>query len=128
MAENTRYLLGKNKRLKSRKAIEAIFSRGKTFSSYPVRMRWVSKPGTAGLKVGVGVSSRNFKKAVDRNRIKRQMREAYRLKQHDIPSPINEIELFFMYTGKQMPVYAVIEQAIINCLTHLQARELKKNA
>lgn len=61
------------------------------------------------MQATVSVSSRNFKKAVDRNRIKRQLREVYRLQKHPVEQKAaagkNQLALFFIYTGKELPVY-----------------------
>lgn len=71
----------KNERLKSKTTIGLLFSEGKSVSKYPLRL--VYCPGEAGsqekFKVGVSVSKKYFKKAVDRNYFKRVLRETYRL-------------------------------------------------
>jgi ribonuclease P protein component len=68
------------------------------------------------LQAGFGVSSRHFKKAVDRNRIKRLSREAYRLQKHVVLQRLAEKErcmaVFFVYTGKDLPDYATVTQKI----------------
>ena len=74
----------KNEKLKSKITIGLLFSEGKSVSKYPLRLVYHS--GALGddqhLKVGVSVSKKYFKKAVDRNYFKRVLRETYRLNQH----------------------------------------------
>ncbi|MCB0383412.1 MAG: ribonuclease P protein component [Psychroserpens sp.] len=71
----------KKDKLKSQKLIEQLFSEGKSVSAFPLRMVYLKTEFEDGVKfkTGVSASKRNFKKAVDRNRIKRLIREAYRL-------------------------------------------------
>jgi len=102
----------KKEHLKSKKQIQALFHSGKAFSVFPFRVIYLLhpspvKPGTA--HVGFSVPSRHYKKAVDRNRIKRQMREAYRLQKKDFLHFLEknrlELSVFFIYTGKKLPQY-----------------------
>ena len=78
--------LGKRERLKSRKQIDNLFAEGKSFAVFPIRVTYSFMPtdGDALVQIGVTVSKRNFKKAVDRNRIKRLFREAYRLQKAEL--------------------------------------------
>ncbi len=73
----------KDERLCSRKAIEALFAGGnKSFTAFPLRVVFRiadEEPSESSVKVLVSVSKRHFKHAVDRNRAKRQVREAWRL-------------------------------------------------
>lgn len=70
----------KEEKLKSRNAIDELFRSGKSVSIYPLRLVYrKSSDEREKLQFGVSVSKRNFKKAVDRNYIKRVLREAYRL-------------------------------------------------
>jgi len=105
--------LGKNERLKSRKQIELLFSEGKKFSITPFRVHYVINELTnPPLQFGVGVSNKNFKKAVDRNRIKRLVREAYRLQKIALYQKVKEkkgqLNIFIIYTGKEIPGYRVV--------------------
>lgn len=93
----------KREKLKSQKLIEKLFLEGKSISAFPLRMIYLQTTFEDGskLKTGVSVSKRNFKKAVDRNRIKRLLREAYRLNK---PEYFNNITtsyaLMILYIGK----------------------------
>jgi ribonuclease P protein component len=80
-----RYRFTKEDRLKSRKAIESLFAQGKSFSIFPFRVVW-KHAGTAqpSLQAGFTAGSKHFKKAVERNRIRRLMREAYRLQKAEL--------------------------------------------
>jgi len=70
--------------------------------------------GDTTLQTGVSVSSRLFKKAVDRNRIKRQMREVYRLQKQSLLDHLEKTErkasIFLIYNGKQLPDYQELYQ------------------
>ncbi|WP_375238468.1 ribonuclease P protein component [Aurantibacter sp.] len=98
----------KHEKLKSKKAIEQLFSEGKSISAYPLRLVYLENSKT--LKVGVSVSKRNFKKAVHRIRVKRLLREAYRLnKQQLIEKEINTYSIMLLYMHKEMPNFETLD-------------------
>lgn len=108
-----RYTLKKADKLKSRKTIEQLFKDGKSFSNFPFRVLWkFNEASTDALQTGFAVSSKHFKKAVDRNRIKRLMREAYRLQKNELHSQLQQrqkqLTLFFIYVGNELPEYNFI--------------------
>ena len=79
--------LKKAERLCGKKAIDALFAGtdSKSLSAYPIRI--VFRPTEeAGIRILVSVSKKRFRHAVDRNRVKRQLREAYRLNKHILAS------------------------------------------
>lgn len=108
------FTLDRSERIKSRKTIEALFDRGKGFTVSPFRAicLWEGK----GLNVGVAVSARNFKKAADRNRIKRQTREAYRLQKNELKDLLTTadrgLQVFLTYQSKQKEEFNVIRTAV----------------
>ena len=114
-----RFTLGKDQRLKSRKQIERIFREGKSIPVFPYRVYYLLE-APAGpvhlLQAGFGVSSRHFKKAVDRNRIKRLTREAYRLNKGGLGQVVEQrqlhLSLFFIYTGKELPDHRLVSGKI----------------
>jgi ribonuclease P protein component len=82
------------------------------------------------LQAGVTVSSRNFKKAVQRNRVKRVLREVYRLQklplQNALISGQKSLALFFIYTSKTMPVYKEVSEKMEVILQKLQENVIKE--
>ena len=112
--------LGKNERLKSRKQIEQLFSEGKNFPSSPFRVHYILKPlaneSSSNLQFGAGVSGKNFKRAVDRNRIKRLTREAYRLQKKQLHEMLKQkklqLNIFFIYTSKELPLFYAVKEKV----------------
>lgn len=122
------FTFNKLERLKSRKLIEHLFSKGKSLSVFPFKVLYNFLELSTGtnLQAGVTVSSRNFKKAVDRNRIKRIMREGYRLQKVPLLDALHErnlqLAVFFIYTGKEIPEFAEVNQkmeTVVNKLVEI---------
>jgi ribonuclease P protein component len=123
---------GKKEKLKSRKLIENLFATGKSLNVFPIRVsyKFLSLQGEerSGMQVGVSVSKKNFKKAVERNRIKRLLREAYRLQKKPILELLKEKGLqgnvFFIYTDKSLPDYETVFATITKCLENLKRKAI----
>lgn len=99
----------KKDKLKSNKLIEKLFSEGKSISEFPLRLVYIKTE--LPNKVGVSVSKKNFKRAVDRNRIKRLLRESYRLnKKMLIDNNISGYALMILYIGKDLPDYKLVSE------------------
>lgn len=120
------YTLGKNERLKSRKQLEKLFAEGQAFSVPPFRVvhQLAEGPGqTVKLKFGVGVSARHFKKAVHRNRIKRLIRESWRVKKMDLASRLEAaglyLDVFIIFTGREMTDFASVQDTMDKSLKRL---------
>jgi len=120
--------LGKKERLKSRKQIESLFAKGKSFAVFPLRVTCIFEPEEKEpfAQIGVTASKRYFKKAVHRNRLKRLMREAYRLQKKDLVEALQRTckkgHVFFMYTDKTIASFEVIKTAMNHCLARLQQK------
>ena len=131
MENKETYTLGKKERLKSRKAIEQLFADGKSFSLFPFKVVYQktvnnSEPQIAApkLQTAFSVSKRYFKKAVHRNRIKRLMREAYRLQKNELQLNLlqgnQSLAVFIIFLGNQLPEYPVVFLKMAAVLKRLQ--------
>lgn len=113
----------KNERLYSKKVIDKLFAEGKSVFVYPLKIVYLETqlPLKHKVQAAFTVGKRNFKKAVQRNLIKRRMREAYRLNKHKLYEVTGEMHLavFFIYTGKTISEYKQIETAIIKGIKKL---------
>ena len=95
-----------NEKLKSRKAIASLFEKGKYIGAFPVKLVWqiCDENNDYPVKAAFTVSKKNFKRAVDRNYLKRKMREAYRRQKHKLYEFLNEndirLNIFFIYNDK----------------------------
>ncbi|MEP5338844.1 MAG: ribonuclease P protein component [Algibacter sp.] len=106
------FTYNKKEKLKSKKLIDQMFVEGKSVSAYPLRLVYMPTVFDDNLitKTGVSVSKRNFKTAVDRNRIKRLLRESYRLNKSVYFNNLTTSHAFMiLYIGKEKPTFAQVE-------------------
>ena len=120
-----RFGFSKRERLKSRKQIDTLFAEGKPLSAFPIRAVYRFIPATEkpGLLVGVTASKKYYKLAVDRNRVKRLLREAYRLQKEDLWQQVKQANvsgrIFFIYTDKTIADFETMKTAMGKCLQRL---------
>ena len=102
-------------------------------SAFPIKMLYdVAEDRSTPLKAGVTVSSRTFKKAVQRNRVKRILREAYRLQKQTLQVELTlreqNIAVFFIYIGKDLPVFSEVYDKMGILLEKLKNAVIKTNS
>lgn len=125
------FTLKKQERLRSRKEIQEIFRTGKALNAFPLKVLYLfSKDRPAGLQAAFGVSTRNFKKATQRNHVKRMLRESYR---HEAPALKQKVRagevhlaLFFIYKAGSPAEMPVVAQKMREILQKLDSALLLK--
>jgi ribonuclease P protein component len=120
------YTFTKEERLCNKGLIDGLFHNGSSFLCYPFKVSWlaVDDPQSYPAQVLLSVSKRRYKHAVDRNLIKRRIREAYRLhKQEHLYSLLSDAEKKIVfsigYIGKEIAPYDFIEKKMLKLLTQL---------
>jgi len=109
------YTLGKSEKLKSKKLIEQLFAEGKHVKAFPLRLIYlpIHHGSEFPIKAGFSVPKRNVKLAVNRNRIKRLIREVYRKNKQAFANNLNEQYIFmFIYMAKEEINYVDLELSL----------------
>lgn len=134
LAAGRKYTFPKEEHLCRKKLIDELFGKqSSSFGVYPLRFIWIKneQPSAAPPQVLISVSKRTFKRAVDRNHLKRLIREAYRLNkyrllEHEGGHPVALLGL--LYTGKEKSPLAVVEKKLISGLNRLLAEPVVQRA
>ena len=130
---STQFTYQKKDKLKSRKQTQFLFAKGQSMNAFPIKLIYtiqkiesVESPASGTLQAGVGAPSRTFRKAVARNRVKRLLREGYRLER---PAFIEaavikglRINLFFLYTDATVISQKEVQEKIKQLLSRLSEK------
>ena len=115
-----KHTLGKHEKLCSKLAIEELFQGGhRSMAAYPIRAVYMPAQ-TPGFRILVSVSKRHFKRAVLRNRVKRQIREAYRLNKSILePMKVEGMNIAFLWLSNELFPTTVVTAKIQNLLQRI---------
>lgn len=126
---SSQFTFQKKDKLKSRKQTQFLFAKGQSMNAFPIKLIYTiesNEPGS--LQTGVGAPSRTFRKAVARNRVKRLLREGFRLERPDFlrssASALNKlrVNLFFLYTDATVISQKEIQEKIKQLLSRLSEK------
>ena len=114
------YSFSKKEKLTGKKKIEGLFKEGSSFYLPAFQIRYIHSTGEdSPHQVLVSVPKKNFKRAVDRNLLKRRIREAYRLNKHLIED-CKPLYIGFVYISKQILSFHEIQNQLIQALGRLK--------
>jgi len=128
--ETNSFKYPKAEKLKSKKTIDLLFTEGKSVSKYPLRLVFVADDfeEDVPLKIGVSVSKKYFKNAVDRNYFKRVLRECYRLNKQLLTENVNKkYALMFFYQTKDRLTYQEINEKTIKLFEKFLTLQREEN-
>lgn len=126
---NRKYTLSKEERLSWKRYIDQLFAEGQSFVAFPLRVVFlpVEEEALAPVSIMVSVPKKKFKRAVKRNLIKRQVREAYRVRKYDLIGPLAEknkkMLVAFLYIDKEIHPFADMEKAMTKAIKILRDKE-----
>ena len=120
-----RYTFNKAEKLSKEKTIQELFNRGSSFYLYPFKVVYILNPDPSVThpQILISVSSRSFPRAVDRNLIKRRIREGYRLHKEIIQGGSKKGAFAFVYTAKSVLPFAEIKNKLFLVLEKIEKLE-----
>ena len=125
-----KFTLSKEERLKSKKLIEKLYTEGNSIKVFPLRIIYLQTEHTSkfAAQAGVSVSKRNFKRAVDRNRIKRLLRESYRKQKYTVYNNLEKPYIFMIsYLAKTELSFSEIDEKMRQILLNFIHKTKEEN-
>ena len=122
-----RFTFGKAEHLCLEKEIDRLFSSGERFLSFPLQVVYLSSEnGVGAVSALFSVSKKRFKRAVHRNRVKRLMRECFRLNKAPLYELLKEknvsLNVAFVFIDKELPDYKLVEKGMLKTMDKLIER------
>jgi ribonuclease P protein component len=117
------FSLGKNERLSKEIWIQELFTKGSSFYFHPFKVLYLPHPdpGSTVNEVLFSVPKRQFKRAVDRNAIKRRLREAYRLNKSLFPDSPKNWLIAYIYTAKTILPSETFQQKVLGTIQKISS-------
>lgn len=122
MEGKPKYTLSRNERLKGTKAVQQVFAGGESFTCYPLRVLYI-RDAESRTQVLFSVPKKRFRHAVDRNRLKRLMREAYRLNKHVLPQKTEGLHVAFVAITDVLPSFDLVQKKMREALLLLAEKQ-----
>ncbi|MBB1644551.1 ribonuclease P protein component [Sphingobacterium sp. UME9] len=119
------YKFGKDERLSSKKRINQLFTKGKSFIAFPLRVIYAprSDESMPPVSVLVNVPKRKIKIVPKRNKVKRLIREAYRLNKHKLIEQIGRdqaLDLAFLYLHNEPLSFREINDSVLKAIAKIK--------
>jgi ribonuclease P protein component len=125
-----RHTFTKAERLCSHSRIGRLFAEGRSRASFPVKAIWLpaSVPGPFPVQIAFAVPKSRFRRAVQRNRIKRQLREVWRHAKPEFYAALERehLDLVLLYQGKRLPTYEELTTSLAQILPEIAAETAEK--
>ncbi len=126
--ESRRYSFTKEERLSLKRSIDLLFEKGRSFVAFPLRVVYLPLEETASVPVSIliSVSKKRIRRAVGRNRVKRLVREAYRVHKYDLVDSLSEEKrrmlVAFLYMDGEIHPFSGVEKAMVKAIRILREK------